>query len=808
MADGSRQPARDKQRRAASKAGDSASTRGVAPDRQRSTNRPVRPSDPARDLLVDPRRYNSSDSPEGIVRGAMTERGDVEVRWQSTLLAVVLALGAAGVLASAARASAIAQQAPPATPRLAGTETHQVLVDVIVRDGDRPVTDLSAAEFEVLEDGVPQVIEQFVLQQSDVPPARVPEAQSSSFATPARSAEPPVLPASPTTSQEAPPENATLALVFDSSSGEGWARAQKAARDFLTRSRRPADMVGLFVVSGGLVAVQGFTADEQQLRAGVDKLGRIAPGTVMAYGDQVRAAAVRRAAVSRAVVAAAQNGGSGGYQARAQARYMSIQQGMEDVYLALQRDQRGFATANALTAVVDALRSVPGRKAVVLFAESLFRTEATETLFQSIVHSANRANVAVYAIDVSGLAVHSVESGMREELEATQERSRMAQEAGEDATGTLSLLRGMERVTDMVRFNPQAALEWLVRSTGGFLVRDTNDLADAMKRVDVDLRSYYLLGYTPSNKSYDGRFRKISVKVRRKGVQVRARNGYFAVHSAGPVLAYVAPALAILENGTRARAFELAAGAVPFAGNDEIGRVTLAVAAPCAPLARLADKQKRRRPLDLTLLARVRSADGRAVDTVSRRFLVDLGRTQPQGAAWRLLRDVWLPAGHYTLEVVAYEAHMERAAVSHSAFDVVAPASPLDHAQLVLVAEAVRADPADADLTPGHPLRYGEVVLHPALGYPLAVSRARPLVFSLSAASDGVGPAPAATIELWVNGRRTSAAKIGWQPAVGGLFQSVAEVPWPAERGPMEVRARLVAEGGERIIRVSFVGSE
>ena len=49
-----------------------------------------------------------------------------------------------------------------------------------------------------------------------------------------------------------------------------------------------------------------------------------------------------------------------------------------------------------------------------------------------------------------------------------------------------------------------------------------------MKRIVDDLSSYYLLGYTSTNGKLDGRFRKISVRVKRPGVDVRARRGYRA----------------------------------------------------------------------------------------------------------------------------------------------------------------------------------------------------------------------------------------------------------------------------------------
>jgi hypothetical protein len=59
-------------------------------------------------------------------------------------------------------------------------------------------------------------------------------------------------------------------------------------------------------------------------------------------------------------------------------------------------------------------------------------------------------------------------------------------------------------------------------------VRDTNDFAAGAVRIGRESRSHYLLGYDPGAIPADGRFRKIEVRLRRKGLVVRARRGYYA----------------------------------------------------------------------------------------------------------------------------------------------------------------------------------------------------------------------------------------------------------------------------------------
>jgi VWFA-related protein len=72
----------------------------------------------------------------------------------------------------------------------------------------------------------------------------------------------------------------------------------------------------------------------------------------------------------------------------------------------------------------------------------------------------------------------------------------------------------------------QNGLRELAANTDGVAVIGTNDAEGALKRIAADLSSYYLLGYYSTNTKLDGRFRNIAVRIKRPGVQVRARRGY------------------------------------------------------------------------------------------------------------------------------------------------------------------------------------------------------------------------------------------------------------------------------------------
>lgn len=75
----------------------------------------------------------------------------------------------------------------------------------------------------------------------------------------------------------------------------------------------------------------------------------------------------------------------------------------------------------------------------------------------------------------------------------------------------------------------QSALRELAEDTGGVPILNTKDIEGHLDKVMTATSAYYLIGYSPTNATVDGQFRRISVKVSRPNVQVRARQGYVAL---------------------------------------------------------------------------------------------------------------------------------------------------------------------------------------------------------------------------------------------------------------------------------------
>jgi VWFA-related protein len=148
--------------------------------------------------------------------------------------------------------------------------------------------------------------------------------------------------------------------------------------------------------------------------------------------------------------------------------------------------------------------------------------------FRELLDRANRANVSFYPVDPRGVVVFDDD---------------IFPVAG---VGQNPAIPGTE---DLRRRNERGdSLRMMAEATDGVAVLDTNNFAPALQRIANDLSSYYLLGYYSSGK-LDGRFHAITVRVTRPGVQVRARRGYLAATTAtaAPVAAAAGDARLIAE---------------------------------------------------------------------------------------------------------------------------------------------------------------------------------------------------------------------------------------------------------------------
>ena len=143
--------------------------------------------------------------------------------------------------------------------------------------------------------------------------------------------------------------------------------------------------------------------------------------------------------------------------------------------------------------------------------------------FRDLMEDANRANVSFYPVNALGLValdkpINKDDIARRRGAGARCDRTPRAEHRARRPFTPIPILVASRSEN----------LRTLAENTDGLAVVDTNDLDKGMRRVVDDLTSYYLLGYYSTNTKLDGKFRKLTVRVKRPNVDVRARHGYRA----------------------------------------------------------------------------------------------------------------------------------------------------------------------------------------------------------------------------------------------------------------------------------------
>jgi VWFA-related protein len=421
---------------------------------------------------------------------------------------------AASILLAMAIATALAAQSPQ-RPTFRGAA---VLVNVDAyptRDGQL-VRGLTPDDFEVLEDGRPQKVENFEFVQIDSNPAdgerRDPNTQEEGEAL------------------AADPHHRVFVVYFDiyHLSVEGARNLRQPVREFLERVIGPKDYVAaltpditvhdmvfgqrletieeavdkywrkIFMMSSTTGGLSEPQSDEEQFLqdcfigrgSGADALvgALIARHRLDAVLTGLREVTARLAAIrdERANILLF----SGGWTLPGPNNQLS---------------QRAWASQPTPRGGLPGLRTGPGmapRTSAQCDAE-LQRLAAIDfnQSFLDILDTAKRANVSISTIDPAGLSIYDIN------LADQSPRNR----------------------------NPQAKLDplrVLASNTNGTAIVSTNDLKTPLRRIADEVSSYYLLGYYSTNTKFDGKYRKIEVKAKGPGVKILARRGYVALTDA------------------------------------------------------------------------------------------------------------------------------------------------------------------------------------------------------------------------------------------------------------------------------------
>jgi len=409
------------------------------------------------------------------------------------LLCSQLVIGALGQKPSPSPTPPPAEQQPESDD-VVRINTNLVQVDAVITDKNgKIVTDLKPEELEILEDDRQQKITHFsynVTQNQAAP--------SNNTSAPANK------PAGPMPPSRLRPEDVrrTIALVIDDLglSFQSANQVRRALKKFVDEQMQPGDLVAIIRTSGGMGALQQFTSDKRQLYAAIDRIKYYLGG---------------RSGVSPFDPIELPTAGPHG--AEIDAANADLNEFRDDLY--------SVGTLGAVTYVVRGLRDLPGRKSVLLISDGFriyslddpTRNYRTAQKLQRLVDEAARASVVIYTMNATGLQYLGFNAD--DNL------------GGRDTSQMIDALNSRSRTA----FETQEGLEYLARQTGGLPIKNTNDLASGMRRVLNDQSGYYLIGYRPSNSTFDpktGRrvFHHLKLKVKRPGkFEVRMRQGFFGV---------------------------------------------------------------------------------------------------------------------------------------------------------------------------------------------------------------------------------------------------------------------------------------
>ncbi|HEY6350956.1 MAG TPA: VWA domain-containing protein [Candidatus Angelobacter sp.] len=404
-------------------------------------------------------------------------------------------------------------QEPPKTVYESATVlraiTRLVVVDVVANNGKgEAVMDLKAEDFTVLEDGKEQKLRAFSFQHPPAP-------GTASVKQPPADLPPGVFSNIPKYNSDTALSVLLLDGLNTNLSNQAYVRDQMIK--YLAKIPEGAP-IAVYMLDRKLHLLQDFTSDPAVLKNVVKNLkGSVSPLQDNPGGGPDIELAPPGAFDSGMVPAEMQQ---------------AMQQ-FENERVSFQTDLRVQYTLDALNSLARALSGYAGRKNLIWISEAFpISIDPDLTLstgsFTSMRNYAPQiadaaenltdAQIAVYPVDARGLVGYSAfsaaNSGNDKFGRSLGRPGRMQQTISNEAAALQSV---------------HSAMQDLAERTGGKAFYNRNDLDVAIRKSVDDGSTYYTLAYYPENKDWNGKFRKIRLKVGRQGVKLRYRLGYYAL---------------------------------------------------------------------------------------------------------------------------------------------------------------------------------------------------------------------------------------------------------------------------------------
>ena len=407
-----------------------------------------------------------------------------------------------------------AQTPAPSTPAaVLRVTTRMVVVDVVVTDGSgHPITDLKRDNFEVRENGKPQKIVGFGFQH----PPELSSGTESSYKPP------PALPPGVYTNLRdlAGVTGPPTILLVDALNTQ--LKDQMYLRQQLVKYLEhvePRRNVAIYTLGTRLRLIQDFTNDPDLLHEALKKVS----GQSSLFNQEPQTFEEEFPGLDT----------DSSNQQEAQ-----MAQGLKDFEAeqqAFQRDIQVRMTLDAMNQLAHNVAGYQGRKNLVWLSGSfpltIFPDETSNRPFATVrqygddlrktaaLFSANQ--IAVYPVDARGLVGNFMP-------DASHSGAAYAR-----SSGGARMARDMQQAS-LALSTSHDTMNELASQTGGRAFYNRNDIDHAIALSVAEGSTYYSLAYYPEDKDLNGKFRKIEIKLDRRGLQARYRKGYFAVDAQPP----------------------------------------------------------------------------------------------------------------------------------------------------------------------------------------------------------------------------------------------------------------------------------
>jgi VWFA-related protein len=578
-----------------------------------------------------------------------------------------------------------------------------VTLDVLVKNKKgKYLTNLKAEDFTLFENGSPQKVEFF-----DAPLAGGSAAnQSESLA------------ARPAAFGSQPLNILSLVLDGQTTGLANMKQVREATLKYVRQRIADTDTVAVFGIGNDLQLLQSFTQDKAKLIKAVENAYTATNINRNSERNEMSEQITRlREELSGSPAGGLPQSPGATAQGSAAARAMIASRVLEQ-YLKL-RSQLSLQQARpilaALAAICEGLRAIPGKKTLVLFSQGFITSSVLDWQVQSTIDIANRANVAIYIIDSSGLSTGNPQSG------SYIPSSPLGGIAATGSPESRSRAVGGESLFDNVRHEglnrEQDILYRISGDTGGEFFKGNNDLGKALERIDEEVRARYTLAYYSTDQNFDGNYRKLKVEVRQPDASVIARSGYYAI-AGSEVVPLSVEDRKLMANFAAAEAnpaMPMALAISPFRSSGGHYVVPLSIEVP--PNAVQFDRKGDKQQMQLDVFGVIREADDKIVSRLGGYFNVGLTAEQFQAIQSNHIfyrQDMELAPGAYQIELIIRDRLSGKLAARRERLVLPATGDEFAASAIVLSRLAMPIQSPAGGAASGDVFRQGGIQLRPA----------------------------------------------------------------------------------------------